>query len=38
VGFCGVGTIIDLVNMKRLTSEFNQKKAIEAAQMVRMMA
>jgi TM2 domain-containing membrane protein YozV len=37
VGFCGVGTIIDLVNIKRLTLEFNQKKAIEAAQMVRMM-
>jgi TM2 domain-containing membrane protein YozV len=37
VGFCGVGTIIDLVNIKRLTAEFNQKKAIEAAQMVGLM-
>jgi TM2 domain-containing membrane protein YozV len=36
-GFCGIGTIIDLVNIKRLTSEFNQKKAVEAAQMAGMM-
>lgn len=35
-GFCGIGTIIDLVNCKRITSEFNQKKAIEAAEMVKM--
>lgn len=36
-GFCGIGTIIDLVNIKRLTSDFNRKKAMEAAQLVGML-
>ena len=36
MGFCGIGTIIDLVNHKSITSSWNQKKAIEAAEMVRM--
>ncbi len=37
-GFCGIGTIIDLVNIRSLTYEFNQKQAIECANMVRMMS
>jgi len=37
-GFCGIGTIIDLVNIKSLTYQFNQKQAIESASMVRMMS
>ncbi|MBA2744748.1 MAG: TM2 domain-containing protein [Flavisolibacter sp.] len=36
LGFCGIGTIIDLVNCKRLTFEFNQKKAMESAEMIRL--
>jgi TM2 domain-containing membrane protein YozV len=35
-GFCGIGTIIDLVNHKSLASSWNQKKAIESAEMVKM--
>lgn len=37
LGFCGVGTIIDLINIKKITAEFNQKEAIESANMVHMM-
>lgn len=37
LGFCGIGTIIDLVNIKNMTSDYNQKQAVEAANMVRMM-
>jgi TM2 domain-containing membrane protein YozV len=37
VGFCGIGTIIDLVNISRITFEYNRKQAIESAGMVRMM-
>lgn len=36
-GFCGIGTIIDLVNIKSITYQFNQKQAMECANMVRMM-
>lgn len=36
-GFCFIGTIIDLVNIKRLTNDYNQSQAIEAATMVKMM-
>jgi TM2 domain-containing membrane protein YozV len=35
-GFCGIGTIIDLVNMKQMTSQYNQRQAIETAKMVNM--
>ncbi|MDZ4204879.1 MAG: TM2 domain-containing protein [Bacteroidales bacterium] len=38
VGFCGIGTIIDLVNIKSIALNFNQKQAIEAANMVKMMS
>lgn len=34
-GFCSIGTIIDLVNHKKLTSEYNQKQAFEVANMMR---
>ena len=37
VGFCFIGTIIDLVNINAITYEHNRKQAIETAQMVRMM-
>lgn len=37
VGFCGIGTIIDIVNYKKLTSEYNQKQAFEVANMMRSM-
>lgn len=37
IGFCGIGTIIDLVNIKRMTSDYNYKQALESANMVRMM-
>lgn len=36
LGFCGIGTIIDLVNHKTIAASYNQKKAIESAEMVRM--
>lgn len=35
VGFCGIGTIIDLVNIKRMTFEFNQKQAFETMSMIK---
>jgi TM2 domain-containing membrane protein YozV len=36
-GFCGIGTIIDLVNIKQITSDFNQQQAFESANMTKMM-
>lgn len=36
-GLCLVGTIIDLINYKSLTSDYNQKMAYECAQMVHSM-
>jgi len=38
IGFCGIGTIVDLINIKRMTSDFNQKEAIETANMVKMLS
>ncbi|HOZ95361.1 MAG TPA: TM2 domain-containing protein [Niabella sp.] len=32
-GLCLIGTIIDLINYKKLTSTYNQKMAIEAASL-----
>lgn len=32
-GLCFVGTIVDLINIKRLTSDYNQKMAYESANM-----
>lgn len=37
-GFCGIGTIIDLINIKKMTSDFNQNEAMETANLVKMMA
>ncbi|MGZ5287804.1 MAG: TM2 domain-containing protein [Flavisolibacter sp.] len=37
VGFCGIGTIIDIVNIKSMTNDFNRKQAIECAGMMNMM-
>ena len=36
-GFCGIGTIIDIINHKKMTFEYNQKQAYEAAAMVNVM-
>ena len=36
-GFCGIGTIIDILNHKKITFEYNQKQAYEAAAMVNIM-
>lgn len=36
VGLCFIGTIVDLVNHKSLTFEFNQRAAYESAQLVKM--
>jgi TM2 domain-containing membrane protein YozV len=36
-GLCGIGTIIDLVNLDRMVSKYNQKQAFETATMVKMM-
>jgi len=32
-GLCFIGTIVDLINIKQLTSSYNQKMAYEAANM-----
>ncbi len=34
LGFCWIGTIVDLVNHKSMTDEYNQRMARECAQMV----
>ncbi|HSK12848.1 MAG TPA: TM2 domain-containing protein [Phnomibacter sp.] len=36
-GFCGIGTIVDLINLRGMVYDYNQKQAVEAANMVRMM-
>jgi TM2 domain-containing membrane protein YozV len=35
-GLCFIGSIIDIVNYKKMTLEFNQRVAIETAAMVKM--
>jgi TM2 domain-containing membrane protein YozV len=35
-GLCLIGTIVDLINHKALTSEYNEKMAYECAQMIHM--
>ena len=37
MGFCGIGTIVDLINIKKITSDYNQKEAVETANLVKMM-
>ncbi|MGH2644516.1 MAG: TM2 domain-containing protein [Chitinophagaceae bacterium] len=34
-GLCLIGTIVDAINYKSLTWEFNQKKALESAQIAK---
>jgi TM2 domain-containing membrane protein YozV len=36
-GLCFIGTIVDLINHKSLTMEYNRKVALDAAQMARML-
>lgn len=36
VGFCGIGTIIDLVNLDKMVSRYNQAQAMDSATMVKM--
>lgn len=36
-GFCGIGTIIDLIHLDTMCSRYNQKQALDAANMVKMM-
>lgn len=36
-GFCGIGTIIDMVNAEGMSADYNQRQAVESANMVRMM-
>lgn len=38
IGLCFVGSILDLVNYRSLTFEFNKKMTFESLQMVRMSA
>lgn len=35
-GLCAIGTIVDVINHKNLTFEYNQKMVFESLQMVRM--
>ena len=35
VGFCGVGTIVDMFMHKRITQRYNRKKADEVAELIR---
>ena len=34
-GLCFIGTIVDIINHKQLTLEYNQKMAMEALRMVK---
>ncbi|MBU3699325.1 MAG: TM2 domain-containing protein [Candidatus Kapabacteria bacterium] len=36
-GLCYIGTIVDLINHRKLTSEYNQRQAYEVATMMRAM-
>jgi TM2 domain-containing membrane protein YozV len=37
-GLCLIGTIVDLINIRQMTNDYNQQQAIEVASMVKMMA
>ena len=37
VGFCGIGTIIDLINLDKIVSRYNLAQAYETASMVKVM-
>ncbi len=34
-GFCGIGTIIDLINMKKMAYSYNQAQAQQVAMMIK---
>lgn len=36
VGFCWIGTIVDLINNKSITLEYNKNMAYESYQMAKM--
>jgi len=36
-GLCGIGTIVDIVNYKKLASGYNQQQAYEVANIMRSM-
>ena len=36
VGFCYIGTIVDIINYKSLANEFNQRMMFESVQIARM--
>lgn len=36
LGFCYIGTIVDLVNHKKLANDHNQQMAVESAQLMNM--
>jgi TM2 domain-containing membrane protein YozV len=36
-GLCWIGIIVDLINYRKLTSEYNQRQAYEVANMMRSM-
>lgn len=36
-GFCGIGQLIDIINIKSITTKYNQSQAMETASMVSMM-
>lgn len=36
IGLCFIGTIVDLINYKSLSYEYNQRMVFESLQMVRM--
>jgi TM2 domain-containing membrane protein YozV len=38
LGLCFIGTIVDIVNHKSITLEFNRKAAYESAQLVKIMS
>lgn len=36
-GICGIGTIVDLINIKQMASDFNRTQALESANMTKML-
>ena len=37
-GLCVIGTIVDLVNIKKMTNDYNQQQAFEVANMIKMIS
>ncbi|MFL5741196.1 MAG: TM2 domain-containing protein [Flavisolibacter sp.] len=38
IGFCGIGTVIDLINLDKMVSKYNLAQAFEAGQMISQMS